>query len=95
MASKGKSKVAIKEDGTEYILPSSQQTRYLITGLTMLRAIIGEAETLALARSNVDERRRLIRELMNDERPGVRDTLARVLTGLGLDPDELVKEATR
>lgn len=109
MASKGKTKkhkrmnstrrpvpkkVATKSDGTEYALPSPEQTRYLIEGLTMLRATVGEEKTIALARSNVDERRRLIRELMNDERPGVRDALARVMTGMGLDPDQLIKEAT-
>ncbi len=86
--------VSIKSDGTEYVPPSPEQTRYLVTGLTMLRAVIGEEKTIALARSNADERRRLFRELIADERPEVRDALARVLTGLGLDPDELVKEAT-
>lgn len=87
-------KVGTKSDGTKYRLPSSEQTRYLVTGMTMLRSAIGEEKTIALARSNADERRRLFRELIADKRPEVRDALARVLTGLGLDPDELVKEAT-
>ncbi len=91
MASKGKTKkhkrmnptrrpvpkkVTTKSDGTEYALPSPEQTRYLITGMTMLRVTIGEEKTIALARSNVDERRRLIRELMTDKRPEVRKEAA-------------------
>lgn len=31
---------------------------------------------------------------MADERPEVRDALARVMTGMGLDPDKLIEEAT-
>lgn len=83
-----------RSDGTLYVSPAPEQTRYLIAALTVLREVIGEERVTALVRSDVETRQVLWKELLKDDRPAIRDAVACVLTGLGLDPDELVEEAT-
>lgn len=84
-----------RTDGTLYVSPPPEQTRYLIAALTVLRGVIGEERVTALTRPDVETRQKLWKELLKEDDPATRDAVARVLTGLGLDPDELVKEATK
>ncbi len=83
-----------RSDETPYVLPPPEQTRYLMAALTVLREVIGEERVTALVRSDVETRQKLWKELLMEDNPIIRDVVARVLTGLGLDPDELVEEAT-
>lgn len=83
---------ARRSDGTLYVSPAPEQTRYLMAALAALRACIGEERVTALVRSDVKTRQVLWKELLKDDRPAIRDAVACVLTGLGLDPDELIKE---
>ena len=82
-----------RSDGTLYVSPVPEQTRYLIAALTVLRRVIGEERVTALARSDVETRQKLWKELLMEDDPATRDAVACVLTGLGLDLDELVEEA--
>lgn len=84
---------ARRSDGTLYVAPAPEQTRYLIAALTVLRGILGEDRVTTLVRSDMKTRQVLWKELLEDDRPAVRDAVACVLTGLGLDPDKLVEEA--
>lgn len=79
-------------DGTLYVAPAPEQTRYLIAALTVLRGAIGEERVTALVRSDVETRQKLWKELLKEDDPATRDAVACVLTGLGLNPDELIDE---
>ncbi len=95
MARKGKSKHAGKRR-TRSPKPDPKEAvrkRYLLQGITKLRTLIGEERVIALIRSNVDVREQEWLKLLADENPDVIHAAATVLTGLGLDPDEIKDES--
>lgn len=67
--------------------------RYLLAGITKLRELIGEEKVTALVRADVDVREQEWTKLLKDDNPEVLDAAATILTGLGLDPDEIKGES--
>lgn len=93
MASKGKKKHAGKRR-TRSPKPDPKEAvrkRYLLAGITKLRTLIGEERVTALVRSNVDVREQEWLNLLKDDNSEVIEAAVTVLTGLGLDPDEITK----
>lgn len=64
----------------------------LLAGITKLRTLIGEERVTLLVRSDVDVREKEWAKLLADKDPEVIDAASTVLTGLGLDPDEMQAE---
>lgn len=66
---------------------------YLLQGIVLLRQAIGGAKTTELLRSGMDDVQYAIWiELITSKDKATIEALSYILTGLGLDPDELAKE---
>lgn len=61
----------------------------LMRGIRRLRQAAGEEETTELVQGNVKQRQAMWVKLMKSKDPEILEALADILTGLGIDPDEV------
>lgn len=64
----------------------------LMRGVRRLRLAVGEEAVTKLIQGNKDERKAMWVKLMKSKDPETLEALADILTGLGIDPDEVGNE---
>lgn len=67
----------------------------LMRGIRRLRQAAGEEETTKLVQGNVEQRQEMWVKLMKLKDPETLEALADILTGLGIEPEEVELEKTK
>lgn len=100
MASKGKSHKRKRRQKNRVSKPSPEERKrekvrklYLANAMTELAKVAGEDAVASMMGPDLENRQKMIKGFMRSDNPKVRLAIAGVLAGLGLNPDQLTKEA--